>query len=385
MVYNKLQYLPECLESVINQDSQPDQIIIWDAGSDDGSRDYLKQHKPKNARVIFADINLGISLDKNRALALCATNYVVFLDADDLWDPSFISTFRSLPESALRADIIGFAYTITRPTSAKCVLYPFTDISNPSHASYVKARISGWGLHTSSTIIRRQALIRIGGYPFAIYCPSCDTTYAYTCIGQQLFRTKGNAGYSSRLSYIPKGVLEELNYFWPLFPFIANDPCFALLPGGHGEDQYVHDYIVDAGNLFLSNSLLSIWRNTDTIQMSSSYRQSFHFDFVGALSVHSARKSYWAAIYAGYVFSGIHRRYSRNMYDRHLLPALSGCLLFYDHDMLSSLLFNIASSKPFGFYFGRMLCYFASILAKLSLYAQHILFFLGSQCCRRCV
>ena len=85
--YNKELYIEKCLESVFKQTLQPDQIIIVDDCSSDKSRDIIHtlavQHKRINP--IYLDENRGVSNARNIGAEYANTDYVTFLDSDDLY------------------------------------------------------------------------------------------------------------------------------------------------------------------------------------------------------------------------------------------------------------------------------------------------------------
>jgi GT2 family glycosyltransferase len=89
--HNAERHLPVSVGSVLAQSFQDWELIAIDDGSQDGTRDWLKsQHDPRIHVVTQA--NQGVSAARNRGLALCKGEYIGFLDADDTWDPEFLST-----------------------------------------------------------------------------------------------------------------------------------------------------------------------------------------------------------------------------------------------------------------------------------------------------
>ena len=85
--YNKEKYLNKCIESVLNQSLQPDEIIVVDDVSTDNSRTILKELQDKHAivRAIFLEQNGGVSNARNVGLMNAETEYVTFLDSDDYY------------------------------------------------------------------------------------------------------------------------------------------------------------------------------------------------------------------------------------------------------------------------------------------------------------
>jgi glycosyltransferase involved in cell wall biosynthesis len=81
--YNNEKFIAETVESVLNQTYRDYEIIVVDDGSVDGTRDALKPYMQK-IRYHYKE-NGGIASAKNAGIKLSQTEYVAFLDHDDLW------------------------------------------------------------------------------------------------------------------------------------------------------------------------------------------------------------------------------------------------------------------------------------------------------------
>jgi len=377
MVFNKISFLAECLNSVFSQSEAPDQLLIWDAGSTDGSREYLNKQDTTKSTIIFAHENLGVSLDKNRALLQCTTDYVVFLDADDSWETDFILKFRSSISTDKLPDIISTSYEVVTPRATSCISRPTRHPADNNITYYLKARMSGWGLHTSSTILLRKSLLGIGGFPFAYYSPLHDTTYSINLLGQTLNSVPGNCGYKSRSTRIDWSLLHSVGLSKHISAPTSKDDLI-LLPGGHGEDQYVHDCLATFGSFIHIDTVLARWRNVSDEQMSASYLQSIHFDLLVAFYLSQQFPCMWSSAYLLFVFAGIQRRYSRLPYNQYFMPFFRSlnCCREYKHSItLNSILVILQSS---GYYLSRILSYaLASVFkviafkARLPLFSLH--------------
>lgn len=91
-VYNAQDYLPQCLDCLVNQDFPRLEILCINDGSADGSLAILNKYAAQDARFRVTDQpNAGVSAARNAGLALCRGQYLLFVDADDWIDPSFCS------------------------------------------------------------------------------------------------------------------------------------------------------------------------------------------------------------------------------------------------------------------------------------------------------
>ncbi|MGR5208778.1 glycosyltransferase family 2 protein [Vibrio sp. PNB23_22_7] len=82
-VYNGLEYLPTCINTVINQNYANYELIIVDDCSTDGTRDYLSQLEHPNIKVVFQEKNLGAIGNFSDAINYATGEWLMFLGADD--------------------------------------------------------------------------------------------------------------------------------------------------------------------------------------------------------------------------------------------------------------------------------------------------------------
>jgi glycosyltransferase involved in cell wall biosynthesis len=80
--YNNEKYLPEAIESSLEQSYKNIEIIVVDDGSTDNTRELVKQYGSK-VRYIYQE-NQGVSGARNTGIKNAAGNYLQFLDADDI-------------------------------------------------------------------------------------------------------------------------------------------------------------------------------------------------------------------------------------------------------------------------------------------------------------
>lgn len=84
--YNKVKFIKETIDSVVNQTYINWELIIVDDGSDDGTLEVIDGAKKNDARIklLVNDLNRGANFSRNRGIKEAIGNYVIFLDADDL-------------------------------------------------------------------------------------------------------------------------------------------------------------------------------------------------------------------------------------------------------------------------------------------------------------
>ncbi|CAH0334889.1 Hyaluronan synthase [Flavobacterium sp. CECT 9288] len=87
--YNDGAYIMEALESIYNQTVLPEKIIIVDDGSQAETKKELATINNPLVHLVYQE-NQGVSVARNYAISLAQTEYIVNLDADDYYEPTFI-------------------------------------------------------------------------------------------------------------------------------------------------------------------------------------------------------------------------------------------------------------------------------------------------------
>lgn len=84
-VYNCEKYLPECIESIINQTYTELEIIFINDGSTDKSGWILSEYSRRDLRIkIISSVNKGVSVARNIGISASKGEYIAFVDADDV-------------------------------------------------------------------------------------------------------------------------------------------------------------------------------------------------------------------------------------------------------------------------------------------------------------
>lgn len=82
--YNVEAFLPQCLDSIVNQKYSNIQIVMIDDGSKDNTWGILQEYAAKDSRIeIYHQENQGVAAVRNRLLEKVKGDYVLFVDSDD--------------------------------------------------------------------------------------------------------------------------------------------------------------------------------------------------------------------------------------------------------------------------------------------------------------
>lgn len=84
--YNCEKYLPEAIESILNQTFTDFEFIIIDDGSTDNSWDIIQEYAAKDSRIVAVknEENLKICKTLNKWIALAIWKYIARMDSDDI-------------------------------------------------------------------------------------------------------------------------------------------------------------------------------------------------------------------------------------------------------------------------------------------------------------
>lgn len=82
-VYNGERYVGEAIQSVLDQDYRPVEVVVLNDGSTDGTADVVDNFGDA-IRHVYQE-NHGLGDARNKGVGASTGEYVAFLDADDVW------------------------------------------------------------------------------------------------------------------------------------------------------------------------------------------------------------------------------------------------------------------------------------------------------------
>ncbi len=160
--YNAQDYLAEAIDSALEQDYSPAEIIVVDDGSTDktaaiaqaySSTSYSKTAYGKTIRYSFQK-NGGTSIARNCGVEMASGDLLAFLDADDVWlSDKLARQVRALEDHADLEAVFGWVQQFHSPE--------LTAVER-SHVSCPSSPMAGY--LPSALLIRRAAFLRIGPF-----------------------------------------------------------------------------------------------------------------------------------------------------------------------------------------------------------------------------
>lgn len=108
-VYNCEKFISECIESAINQTMNDIEILLIDDGSKDSSKDICMEYAKLDSRIRYIwQKNQGVSSARNKGIIEANSDWIMFLDSDDILDADICFRLYSLTG---KADLIVCGYT----------------------------------------------------------------------------------------------------------------------------------------------------------------------------------------------------------------------------------------------------------------------------------
>jgi len=140
---------------------------VIDDGSQDATLEVVERISDQRLKV-FSYFNAGVSAARNRGLAKATGEFISFLDADDLWTPdkleAQLDALRANPQAAVAYSWTDYIDECDR------FLYPGSHVTANGDV-YTKLLLSDFLENGSNALIRREALIDVGGFDESLCGP----------------------------------------------------------------------------------------------------------------------------------------------------------------------------------------------------------------------
>lgn len=157
-VWNGRATIERAIESASTQNHPPEEIIVVDDGSTDGTGAMVRERFP-SVRVI-AQGNSGEGAARRRGILAANADWIAFLDADDMWSPHHLGELLELRTRFPAAQLIATAH-IEVPVGRGITPLPIPRCVSRKEIDYFKlAAREISAIWTSSAAAQREALIR---------------------------------------------------------------------------------------------------------------------------------------------------------------------------------------------------------------------------------
>jgi glycosyltransferase involved in cell wall biosynthesis len=163
----------ECLTSIHSQTKRPAKVIVVDDFSTDRSVEVVRTAAIPDVEVVTLKANKGPGAARNIGASRAQTDWIAFLDADDVWDPWFLERVTGAirrfgadfgssggtRELGYRGDSTSFVRVMNGPPDP-------VDLTD----SFWRAAMRFMPIHPSAAVVRRELFERSGGY--------CETAWS---------------------------------------------------------------------------------------------------------------------------------------------------------------------------------------------------------------
>jgi glycosyltransferase involved in cell wall biosynthesis len=152
--YNRSGLVKEAIESVLSQTIKDLELVVIDDGSIDDTRSVIESIHDSRVRYYYKD-NGGLASARNMGIAKCTSEYIGFLDSDDLWPNDFLEVMLNRLESNPEYGCVYCPITVTYPDGRKQESHK-VELCRSGRITYYLFRNSFIWLQT--TLFRRKVL-----------------------------------------------------------------------------------------------------------------------------------------------------------------------------------------------------------------------------------
>lgn len=161
-LFNKRSYIADSLASIAAQSFSDYEIVVVDDGSTDGSAAVVEALNLPSVKLIMQS-NAGVSAARNRCLAESSSDFVAFLDADDIWRKDHLKHLWGLHLAHPDARLLANSYYEVSDTTARDL--GSLDVSYRNISDFIAEAVAGQSpVFTSASMVHRDSCLSIGGF-----------------------------------------------------------------------------------------------------------------------------------------------------------------------------------------------------------------------------
>jgi hypothetical protein len=171
--WNRKQYIARALDSMLSQSLPPDEILVIDDGSSDGTSEYIRRHYGERVRVIEQP-NTGVGGALYRGIQEARYEWIAINNSDDEWTPD---RNRRFVEAASRISddvvwLFGDTQVVTDEGASKNTLFSQHNLNITGDLEIFTEPLSTqYPIQLSflqSSFIRRKALLEMNCFSEAL-------------------------------------------------------------------------------------------------------------------------------------------------------------------------------------------------------------------------
>ena len=163
--YNSSAYLPDAIESVLNQTVVPLEVIVVDDGSTDETKRVLVPYRDRIQYILQK--NQGPAAARNRGIETARGDWVAFLDADDIWLPEKLEKQLAYVDQHPRAALVHSQLYYWEMHTGKKSIQNHHGRHHYTGRCYHRLFLQP-GVIPSTMIVRRECCRMVGNFDEAI-------------------------------------------------------------------------------------------------------------------------------------------------------------------------------------------------------------------------
>lgn len=160
-LYNKEKFIKNTLESVLNQTFEDFELLVVNDGSTDGSEAVVHSFSDKRMHYFYKK-NGGVSAARNFGISRADAEYIVFIDADDLWHPDFLKNMNQLILSHAKYKVFACAIELQTPLRTFPAQYSINYQIQTQVVNYFEASMKQSILSGSTSVFHREVFQKAG-------------------------------------------------------------------------------------------------------------------------------------------------------------------------------------------------------------------------------
>ena len=160
-LYNRREEIGRAIASALRQSHAPDEIVVVDDASRDGSAEAVAALGDSRIRLLRHERNRGAAAARNTGIALATSDWIALLDSDDEWEPEKLArqlnALRTAPDMPA-AGVTGYVIRDYRTEEERAI------VPKPRDAT-LDALVWGCPLGVGSTLLAQRSLFaEIGAF-----------------------------------------------------------------------------------------------------------------------------------------------------------------------------------------------------------------------------
>jgi len=165
-LYNKEKYIENAIKSVLNQTFTDFNLLIINDFSTDKSVEIASKYISDTVEIIHHEKNAGLAAARNTGIKNSNSNYITYLDADDLWKPTFLESIFQLIQNFPEARIFGTNYeevwdaVIKNPHNGSEIL----PINFTGYINFFKINVKQGIYNHGSVCFHKEVFEKVGFY-----------------------------------------------------------------------------------------------------------------------------------------------------------------------------------------------------------------------------